>query len=167
MGKDPLSLIYAPAHRKKLLAVAGILFVAIAVVDWRIEPYISLGFLYLFPIMIVGGFLSRKSLIVIALVCAILDFSNLPTNATPGHVVFSFAGFVGPGLFISDLVRNRRIMAQKHQGDLMKLQREAEEQLQTLVESSPAAIVTIDLGGTILLANEAAQQLLAPGSRPL
>jgi two-component system, LuxR family, sensor kinase FixL len=58
-------------------------------------------------------------------------------------------------------------MARKHQGDLMKLRQEAEEQLQTLVESSPAAIVTIDLGGTILLANEAAQQLLAPGSPPL
>jgi len=39
--------------------------------------------------------------------------------------------------------------------------------LQILVESSPAAIVTIDLGGKILLANEAAQQLLAPGARGL
>jgi len=165
--RDPLSTIYAPENRTRLLLVAALLGTLIAAIDWWTEPYISLGFLYLFPIMIVGGFLSRKSLIVIALVCAILDFSNLPKNETPVHVVFSFAGFVGTGLFISELVRNRRIMAQKHQGDLMKLQREAEEQLQTLVESSPAAIVTIDLGGTILLANEAAQQLLAPGSRPL
>jgi PAS domain S-box-containing protein len=35
------------------------------------------------------------------------------------------------------------------------------------VESSPAAIVTIDVSGQILLANEAAQQLLAPDSRSL
>src|ERR1700756_1116845 len=165
--RDPLSTIYAPENRTRLLLVAATLGTVIAAIDWWTEPYISLGFLYLFPIMIVGGFLSRKSLVVIAFVCAMLDFSNLPKNETPVHVVFSFAGFVGTGLFISELVRNRRIMAQKHQGDLMKLQREAEEQLQTLVESSPAAIVTIDLGGTILLANEAAQQLLAPGSRQL
>ena len=82
MGKDPLSLIYAPGHRRKLLAVAGILFVAIAVVDWHIEPYISLGFLYLFPIMIVGGFLTRPQIIVVALACAVLDFTNLPKNET-------------------------------------------------------------------------------------
>ncbi len=45
--------------------------------------------------------------------------------------------------------------------------REAEEQLQVLVESSPAAIVTLDADGTILLANEAAQQMLAPEDSPL
>lgn len=167
MMKDPLSTIYAAENRTRLLLVSALLGTMIAAIDWWTEPYISLGFLYLFPIMIVGGFLSRKSLVVIALICAVLDFSNLPKNETPVHVVFSFAGFVGTGLFISELVRNRRIMARKHQGDLMKLRREAEEQLQTLVESSPAAIVTIDLNGKILLANEAAQQLLAPGCPPL
>ncbi|PYX25773.1 MAG: hypothetical protein DMG82_03880 [Acidobacteria bacterium] len=121
MGKDPLSSIYAPAHRKKLLAVAGILFIAIAVVDWYIEPYISLGFLYLFPIMIVGGFLSRPQIVVIALACAVLDFTNLPKDETLVHLIFSSAGFVGTGLFISELLRNRRMMTRKHLGDLMKL----------------------------------------------
>jgi len=168
--KDLLSIIYAPANRTKLLVAAGLLGTTIAAIDWWTEPYISLGFLYLFPIMIVGGFLSRKMIIVISLVCAVLDFSNLPKNETPVHIVFSAAGFIGTGLFISELIRNRRITARKHLdelGDQMKLRREAEEQLQILVESSPAAIVTIDLSGKILLANEAAQQLLAPDTNPL
>ena len=168
--KDLLSIIYAPANRTKLLVAAGLLGTTIAAIDWWTEPYISLGFLYLFPIMIVGGFLSRKMIIVISLVCAVLDFSNLPKNETPVHIVFSAAGFIGTGLFISELIRNRRITAGKHLdelGDQMKLRREAEEQLQILVESSPAAIVTIDLSGKILLANEAAQQLLAPDTNPL
>ncbi len=168
--KDPLSTIYAPANRTKLLVVAALLGTTIAAIDWWTEPYISLGFLYLFPIMIVGGFLSRKTLVVIALLCAALDFSNLPKNETPVHLVFSSAGFIGTGLFISELIRNRRAAVRKHLdelGDQMKLRREAEEQLQILVESSPAAIVTIDLSGKILLANEAAQQLLAPGARSL
>jgi two-component system sensor kinase FixL len=168
--KDVLSIIYAPANRTKLLAMAGVMGTTIAAIDWWTEPYISLGFLYLFPIMIVGGFLSRKMIVVISLVCAVLDFSNLPKNETPVHIVFSAAGFIGTGLFVSELIRNRRVTARKHLdelGDQMKLRREAEEQLHILVESSPAAIVTIDLSGKILLANEAAQQLLAPDANPL
>jgi hypothetical protein len=39
--------------------------------------------------------------------------------------------------------------------------------LQVLVESGPAAIVTLDANGTILLANEAAQVVLASGRPPL
>lgn len=168
--KDPLSIIYAPVNRTRLLVVAGLLFILIAAVDWRIEPYISLGFLYLFPIMIVGGFLSRTQIIAVALVCAVLDFTNYPKDETLIHLIFSSAGFVGTGLFISELIRNRRMVVRRHLdelGDQMKLRREAEEQLQILVESSPAAIVTIDLKGKILLANEAAQQLLGPGAHPL
>src|SRR5207247_11013527 len=41
------------------------------------------------------------------------------------------------------------------------------EELRILVESSPAAIITIDSNGKILLANEAAQQLLAPAAQPI
>ena len=168
--KDLLSIIYAPANRNRLLVAAAILGTTIAAIDWWTEPYISLGFLYLFPILIVGGFLSRKMIVAISLVCAFLDFSNLPRNETPVHIVFSAAGFIGTGLFVSELIRNRRVTARKHLDELdgqMKLRREAEEQLHILVESSPAAIVTIDLSGKILLANEAAHQLLAPGGIPL
>lgn len=167
---DPLS-IYAPANRNKLIAVAGLLISAIAVVDWATKPYISLGFLYLFPIMMVGGFLSRPQIVGVALVCAVLQeaFSNLPENEAVIRLLFSSAGFVGTGLFISELIRNRRI-TMTHVEELegqIQLRKDAEEQLRSLVESSPAAIVTIDAGGNVLLANEAAQHLLAPGAKPL
>ena len=166
--KDAFS-IYSPTNRTKLLVAAGILGTAIALVDWWTEPYISLGFLYLFPIMIVGGFLSRGRIVVIALLCAVLDFSNLPKNETLVHLLFSSAGFMGTGLFISELVRNRRI-ALTYVEELaaeVKLRQDAEDQLRILIESSPAAIVTIDLAGKILLVNEAAQQLLSPEGAPL
>jgi two-component system, LuxR family, sensor kinase FixL len=168
--KDPLS-IYAPANRARLIVAAGLLISAIAVVDWATKPYISLGFLYLFPIMILGGFLSRTQILVVALVCAVLQeaFSNLPENEAVVRLLFSSAGFVGTGLFISEVIRNRRI-AMMHVEELegqIKLREDAEEQLRSLVESSPAAIVTIDSGGSVLLANEAAQDLLAPGGKPL
>ena len=168
--KDPLS-IYAPANRARLIVVAGLLISAIAVVDWATKPYISLGFLYLFPIMILGGFLSRAQILGVALVCAVLQeaFSNLPENEAVVRLLFSSAGFVGTGLFVSELIRNRRI-AMTHVEELegqIKLREDAEEQLRSLIESSPAAIVTIDSGGNVILANEAAQQLLAPEGKPL
>jgi len=168
--KDLLS-IYAPANRARLIVVAGLLIAAIAAVDWATKPYISLGFLYLFPIMILGGFLSRVQILGVALVCAVLQeaFSNLPENEAVLRLLFSSAGFVGTGLFISELIRNRRI-AMTHVEELegqIKLREDAEEQLRALVESSPAAIITIDSGGNVLLANEAAQHLLAPEGKPL
>jgi two-component system sensor kinase FixL len=168
--KDLLS-IYAPANRTKLLVVATLLVTAIAVVDWATKPYISLGFLYLFPIMILGGFLSRVQIVGTALVCAVLQevFSNLPANEAVVRLLLSSAGFVGTGLFISELTRNRG-MAMTHVEQLkaqIKLRQDAEEEMRSLVESSPAAIVTINSDGKILLANESAQQLLASGGSPL
>jgi PAS domain S-box-containing protein len=168
--KDPLS-IYTPANRVRLLVAAGLLIAVIAVVDWATKPYISLGFLYLFPIMILGGFLSRVQLVGVALACAVLQeaFSNLPENEAVIRLLFSSAGFVGTGMFISEMIRNRRI-TMTHVEELegqMKLREDAEAQLRSLIESSPAAIVTIDSAGSVLLANEAAQHLLAPGGKPL
>ncbi|MFZ0931899.1 MAG: ATP-binding protein [Syntrophobacteraceae bacterium] len=168
--KDLLS-IYAPGNRTRMLAVAGFFIAVIATVDWATKPYLSLGFLYLFPIMILGGFLSRVRIIGVALVCTVLQeaFSNLPENEAVIRLLFSSAGFVGTGLFISELIHNRRI-AMTHVEELkgqIKLREDAEAQLRSLVESSPAAIITIDSDGKVLLANEAAQQLFAPGGAHL
>jgi two-component system, LuxR family, sensor kinase FixL len=154
-----------------MLVLGYFLIAAIAAVDWWATHYISLGFLYLFPIIIVGGFLSRTWIVLVALLCAFLQeaFSNLPGNEAVIRLLFSSAGFVGTGLFISEMIHNRRIVL-KHSEELegqVKLRQDAEQQLRSLVESSPAAIVTIDSDGKVLLANEAAQQLLAPHAAPL
>src|ERR1700733_5748559 len=128
--RDPLS-IYAPANRPRPIVVSGLWIPAIALVDWATKPYISLGFLYLFPIMMVGGFLSRTQIVGVALVCAFLQeaFSNLPGNEAVVRLLFSSAGFVGTGLFISELTRNRR-MVMTHVEELegqIKLRQDAEE----------------------------------------
>jgi two-component system sensor kinase FixL len=121
--------------------------------------------------MMVGGFLSRARIVGVALVCGVLQeaFSNLPENEAVVRLLLSSAGLVGTGLFISELIRNRR-PAMTHVEELegqIKLREDAEEQLRSLVESSPAAIVTIDSDGKVLLANEAAQHLLASGGSAL
>ncbi len=56
--------------------------------------------------MILGGFLSRIQILGVALVCAVLQeaFSNLPENEAVVRLLFSSAGFVGTGLFVSELM---------------------------------------------------------------
>jgi PAS domain S-box-containing protein len=151
--------------------LAALLAIAIAVTDWLTKPYISIGFLYLFPIMMAGGLLSRTPTVVVALVCAVLQeaFSDLPANEAIARLIFSSTGFVATGLLVTELVQNRRT-AIAHVAELedqVRLRRDAEEQVRSLVETSPAAIVVVDSTSTVLLANEAAQQVLAPGSAPL
>ncbi len=163
--------VFVPANRWRLLSLAALATAAIALTDWLTKPYISLGFLYLFPIIIVGGFLSRIQIVGAALVCAVLQeaFSNLPENEAIFRLLLSSIGFVGTGLFVSELLKSRRNVL-RHVEELERevtLRRDAEDQLQVLIESSPAAIITIDHSGHILLANNAAQQLLAPGGSRL
>jgi two-component system sensor kinase FixL len=162
------SSIYSENNRRRFLVAAGVLIVVIAVVDWRTKPFISIGFLYLFPILLVAGFLPRWQIIFVALICAVLQelFSELPSNEAITRLLMASAGFGGTGLFVSEIIRNRQ-MALDHLAEVetqVGLRKEIEEQLQVLVESSPVAIVTVDSSGVIFLANEASQSLLAPGN---
>jgi len=166
-----LSSIYSRKNRTPFLIAAAILIVLIATIDWLTKPYISIGFLYLFPIMLIAGFLPRWQITVVALVCAVLQevFSNLPSNEAITRLLMASAGFVGTSLFVSEIIRNRQ-MAQEHIEEVethTKLRQEAEEQLRILVDSSPAAIVTIDSSGRIVLANDAAQTLFASEDTPI
>jgi len=166
-----LAAVYSAEKRRGALTIAVLLLAAIAFADWYTKPYLSIGFLYLFPIMLAAGYLERWQTTLLALACAVLQesFSNLPPNDALTRLVLSSAGFLGTGMFIAELLRNRRI-TQDHLSEVqkqVKLRELAEEQLRILVESSPAAIVTVDGDGRILVANAAAQQLFAPDAGPL
>ena len=72
--------VFVPENRLRLIVLAAVLIAAIAIIDWLTRPYLSLGFLYLFPIIILGSILSRSQIVGLSFVCAILSesFSNLP-----------------------------------------------------------------------------------------
>jgi two-component system, LuxR family, sensor kinase FixL len=168
---DALLRIYAPQRRTALLVIAIGLIAAIATIDAATEPYMSLEFLYLFPIIIVGGILGRSQIIVVAVTCAGLGeaFAELPANEMTVRFLFSSAGLAGTGLFIAELVRNREaalVHARALEAQQQRV-RDAEEELQFLVDTSPAAIITIDAEGRIMLANEAAHRLLESEAEPL
>jgi two-component system, LuxR family, sensor kinase FixL len=159
---------------RAMLARAVVLIALIAVVDWRVETNVSLGFLYLFPMLMVGVSLNRWQIGIAGALCTFLvevfdPFPFIPSESIPRNILV-FAAFFGAGLFVYESNKNRAL-TQKHVSDLeneMDLRRDAEEQLRVLVESSPAAIFTLDAGGTVLMANESAHHLLDvdPGTLP-
>src|SRR5580693_3106393 len=147
-----LEWIWEPRNRTAVLFASTGIVATIAVVDWWTKPYVSLGFLYLFPIMLAAGFLPRWAIVFMGIACALLSerFSNLDPADAPVRTSFEALALVGSGLFISEVLRNRR------------LRLASQERLRALVETSPAAIVTVDEHGFIELANRAATELMAP-----
>jgi hypothetical protein len=48
-------------NRTPVVIISSAIVVALAVVDWWTKPYVSLGFLYLLPIILSAGFLPRAA----------------------------------------------------------------------------------------------------------
>jgi two-component system sensor kinase FixL len=146
---------------------AAVMIALIALADWRVEKDLPLGFLYLFPMLLVGSVLSRWQIVAVAACCTFLTeifdaFQWRPEAGIPRDILI-FAAFAGMGLFVYEIVRSRQITLQ-HLNLIQnesEARRAAEEQLQVLVETSPAAIFTLDSEGRVLLANDAAHRLLA------
>jgi two-component system sensor kinase FixL len=164
---------YAEANRERLLATAALLIVVIGVVDWATVRSLGLGFLYFFPIVLASGFLSRWQIVVVALVCAVWReaFSYLPAGPERlPRVAFVFLAFVFVGFFVREMVIYRRAALQ-HLQELERevgLRQRAEQQLDVLINSSPAGIVTVSPEGKIVISNEAAHQIFGvpPGALP-
>lgn len=139
---------------------------AIALLDWWVVAEIPLGFLYLVPMLMAGSVLNRWQICSVAALCTLLAerFSDLSWNLRTGisRDVLYFAAFAGAGSFIREVIRNRKVTLE-HISEIelqRDARREAEEQLEILIESSPVAILTADENGSVLMANEAAHRLL-------
>ena len=150
--------------RMRVLAIAAVLVALIALADWSVGNSFSLGVLYILPMMLSAIVLKPIETGLFAVFCAFLRSQF----DTPGsHVetilrfVFAALAYFCCGLFVVALVRNRELVM----GHLENIEREqslrseAEQQLRLLVESSPAAILTLDGKGIVLAANNAAKEL--------
>jgi two-component system, LuxR family, sensor kinase FixL len=156
---------FLQGSRRAVLVRAGLLIGAIAVIDWKVDLAISFGFVYLFPILLVAMVLPRWQILATALVCTVLAdlFSQTPftlASSLPGDILV-FTSLAGTGLFAFEVTRSR----QRERENLQRVEREsaarreAEEQLEFLIDSSPAAIATMSADGRILRANQAAHRL--------
>jgi signal transduction histidine kinase len=152
--------------RTNLLAWAGICITAIALVDWRLEVNISFGFLYLLPMLMLGGSLTLAQIAGVAALCTGLTeaFDPFPWAMPVGipRLILTFAAFFGAGYFGFASARSRRL-ANDHLEEVEReaaLRRKTEEQLDFLISRSPASIFTLDSTGKVQLANDAAHRLL-------
>src|ERR1700687_170027 len=149
------------------LILAALLIAIIAVVDWWVEVNIAFGFLYIFPILLLGTVMPRWQILLTVLLCTFLadyfdPFAFTVRVALPQDFLV-FAALAGTGFFSYEATRSRR----QETKNLQKVEkevaarREAEEQLEFLIESSPAAILTMSADYLILRANSAAHRLLS------
>jgi two-component system sensor kinase FixL len=156
------------------VTVAILMIAAIAVIDWHVDLNIAFGFLYLLPILVLGTVLSRRLVVLSAFVCTVLSDYFDPFRFTVAvslpQDILVFAALAGCGLFAWEVTRrSRREAEDRHRYELeATARREAEEQLEFLIESSPAAILTMGADFLILRANSAAYRLLglAAGELP-
>src|SRR6516225_3902761 len=165
MRKEATSVLLG-ASKHRVFIATGLLVILVAVSDWSVGNTLSLGVLYILPMML-GGLVARPfQIAALAILCAVLRFLfDVPSRHLEAvlRFVFSSLGYFTSGLFVAMLVRNRELVVD-HLGQVQReqlLRREAEEQLRVLVESSPAAVLTLDHHGVVLAANRAADVLFA------
>jgi two-component system sensor kinase FixL len=175
-------LAYAESHRPIIWAISGVMIGLIAWGDW-IVPNVSIGFLYLFPVLLAAATLNGVQIAAMAVLCGYLReaFDPLQTAALPpgtiapavfdplhwvpgagGRLFVVTAGFAMTGFFVAELNQRRRLLAEhlKEREQQILLRHEAELQVRILIETSPLAILTLDQAGRVLLANESASELL-------
>ncbi len=154
------------------VGLAFLLTLVIAAIDSRVDAPIAFGFLYLFPVLLVGTVWPRWQVLFTALVCTLLadlfDPFRFSFAVSLPQDVLVFTSLAGTGLFAFEVTRSRR----RELETLRRLEseavarREAEEQLEFLIDSSPVAILTMTADSLISRANLAAHRLFAvePGS---
>ncbi len=150
----------------RLFLAVACLIVIIAFADRAVGNTMSLGVLYILPMMLAAIALNPLETVALGIVCAFLRSRfDVPSTQTEAILRFVFASisYAASGLFVIALARNRRLVAEHltRLQEEQKLRREAEEQLRLLVASSPATILTLDGRGIVLAANEAASGLFA------
>jgi two-component system, LuxR family, sensor kinase FixL len=139
------------------LAYAAVLIALIAITDWRVEINATLGFLYIFPMMLLGTVLDWWLVIPAAIFCTFLSdrLDPFPWEMEWGRDALIFLTLSVTGLLSLSLTKSYR-----REKEGLAVQRAAEEQLKFLIDTSPAAILTMTASGEILLGNPAAHRLL-------
>jgi PAS domain S-box-containing protein len=179
MTKLDRFLAYAETHKFVIHGIAGVLIAVVGWLDWLL-PSISVGFLYLIPVLLSAATLNSRQIVALALFCAYMREAfdplqsngahNLPFVWNPfdwapggtGRLVVIASGFTMTGFFVAELNQRRRLLSDhlKAQAEQIRRREEAEMRLRILIETSPLAILTLDHRGQVLLSNESAGQLL-------
>ncbi len=155
----------APLGRAQMLLAAVLLLVAVVTLEWYSQLTFSLGVFYVFPIIVAGTVLSRPQMILAACLCAGIRGQFIP-ELSPIEFwlrqVMATLAYAGIGLLIVEISQRRtRLLAADERLRVEKTMRyQAEDRLRLLVESSPTAILTLNVRGEVIGANRAAAEVL-------
>ena len=148
------------------LAATGTLL--LSWLDRHVHNTVPLPLIYLFPMAVISTIARRWEVLIAAGVLVVVaEYSDaFRWNLTQGLARDSLylMAYAAEGLYITEMLSRRRV-EQLHLNALTQevtARKEAEEQLQLLIDCSSAAILTADHTGKIVQANEAAIRLFAP-----
>jgi signal transduction histidine kinase len=145
-------------------AVAVLLF---AWLDRHVHHNVPLGLIYLFPMALISTVTRRWEVFVTAaLLTVVAEYSDAfpwdPTRGVARDALY-FIAYAAEGMYITEMLAKRRAerLHVNALTDEIAARREAEGQLQLLIDCSSAAILTADEAGNIVQANTAAHRLFA------
>jgi two-component system, LuxR family, sensor kinase FixL len=154
------------AGRPRILASTAVLAAIVSLADWFVGHNVSLAALYILPMMlgavVLGPWESAALSLLFSYIRAVFDVAGEPDDNILRFLFAALAYFLS-ALFVNALVR-KHLQAVEHLSRIeyeTSLRKDAEQQLQVLVESSPAAVLTTDGSGVVLDANSAASSLFA------
>jgi PAS domain S-box-containing protein len=161
----------SPAVRRNILIGSWLTLALLALLEWLIRIDVSLGIFYTLPVAMTGVVLGRWQVIAMAVTCAVIRGQFTPQDThieTFARFLMATIAYSAAGLLVFEVSNNRRQLVE-HFGRLdleQRLRRNAEKQLRILVESSPAAILTLAADATVVAANRAAHEMFGfgPGS---
>jgi signal transduction histidine kinase len=137
----------------------------LVLLEWRFRFDFSLGIFYTLPVCVAATALTRVQIVGFGIFCAVVRAPFTPAASNLESLlkfVMASIAYCCAGLLVVEMSNNRRRLLE-HFARLrleQDLRRHAEEQLRILVESSPAAILTINKNMQVEAANHAAHDML-------
>lgn len=173
-GKDPVSSpagdwlhFLAPLldlPRGRVAVIVGIMVAAIAIADSFTLKNLSIGVLYSFPILLASLSFERWEMGLLVVLCSVLREHFSPfawERHAETRLISTMFSYGAVGLLLNEMARNRRLVLRHYREVQEQVARrvEAENDLRTIIESSPAAILVLDESGAVVLANRQAHVL--------
>lgn len=158
---DPISF----SRRTIIVSICVAMIAALAVADGAIAARFPVAGFFFLPLFVAAAYVPRWVAFTMAIAAAVAREQFAPQHWDEQAVIrlaISSVAFVGGTMFAGELVRNRRMASalESKIKEEARMRADAEQEARTLVEATPAAVLTIDSDGTIAMANQAARRLL-------
>jgi two-component system, LuxR family, sensor kinase FixL len=151
---DPIS----PGKRALVVTICVALIWFLAMADGYIAANFPVAGFFFLPLFVAAAYIPRWVSFALAIAAALAREQFAPQHWDQHallRLAISSVAFAGGTLFAGELVRNRRMALA-----LSRKISDAEAEARTLVEASPAAVLTVDSEGNIAMANKTARRML-------